>query len=106
MKPTSSKNARTCIGCLTYVHCPSHVRASGITRTCISIFFSPLHSHLEEEMDEVLVGGFRSNHAEGRDVLLTGIGRDDEAGMSHALENIVAEKSSRPSLSILLMIEA
>ena len=66
----------------------------------LHLFLHPLHRRLEKETDEVLVGGFRSNHTQDRYVFLSGIGRDDEEGMSHALENIVAEKSSSPSVSV------
>ena len=72
----------------------------GVRFLLLHLFLHPLHRRLEEETDEVLVGGFRSNHAEGRDVLLTSIGRDDEERMPHALENIVAEEPPRPSVSV------
>ena len=77
----------------------------GVRFLLLHLFLHSLHRHLEEETDEVFVGGFRSNHAQGRDVFPSGIGRYDEEGMPHALENIVTEEPPRPSVSVAEGVE-
>ena len=44
----------------------------------LDVYKRQLYCHLDEEADEVLVGCFRTNHTEDRNVFLSGFGWDDE----------------------------
>ena len=68
------------VKCLPILEEKSH-KSLGISLFLLQLFFHSLYCHLEEEADEVLVGCFRTNHTEGRNVFLSGFGWDDEERM-------------------------